>query len=100
MKYKTKPIVVEAIQWNEDNLEEVMKFLDSEFKYEKNTSYCTKKFQYITINKSLNIKVNNAMTAVSKGDYIIKSSKDNYYVLMPEIFKKICEKENENDNNK
>ena len=33
MKYRKKPVVIEAIQWNGDNLKEVMEFIGSEFKY-------------------------------------------------------------------
>ena len=41
MKYRKKPVVIEAIQWNGDNLKEVMEFIGSEFKYESNTRYIT-----------------------------------------------------------
>ena len=44
MKYRKKPVVIEAIQWNGDNLKEVMEFIGSEFKYESNTRYITNKF--------------------------------------------------------
>ena len=46
MKYRKKPIVVEAIQWNGKNLPEIMKFIGSEFTYEDNTDYLTNKFIY------------------------------------------------------
>lgn len=33
MKYRKKPVVIEAIQWNGNNLKEVMEFMGSEFRY-------------------------------------------------------------------
>ena len=42
MKYRKKPVVIEAIRWRGNNLEEVMKFINSEFTFEKDVIYFTK----------------------------------------------------------
>lgn len=84
MKYRKKPVVIEAIQWNEDNLQEVMEFIGSEFKYKSNASYTTIKFTYI--NGVLTIRTLEGDMKVSKGDYIIKGVKGEFYPCKPDIF--------------
>ena len=84
MKYRKKPVVIEAIQWNGDNLKEVMEFIDSEFKYESNTRYITNKFNYI--NSVLTINTLEGDMEASKGDYIIKGIKGEFYPCKPDIF--------------
>ena len=46
-KYIKKPIEIEAVQWNGNNLKEIMEFLDSEFPYEDNTEYVDVRCEYI-----------------------------------------------------
>ena len=84
MKYRKKPVVIEAIQWNGDNLKEVMEFIRSEFKYESNTRYITNKFSYI--NSVLTINTLEGDMEASKGDYIIKGIKGEFYPCKPDIF--------------
>lgn len=84
MKYRKKPMVIEAIQWNGSNLPEVMKFIGSEFKYESNTSYVTSKFSYM--NGSLTINTLQGVMEVSNGDYIIKGIKGEFYPCKSDIF--------------
>lgn len=84
MKYRKKPVVVEAIQWNGSNLSEVMEFIGSEFKYESNTSYATSKFSYM--NGNLTINTLHGVMEVSNGDYIIKGIKGEFYPCKSDIF--------------
>ena len=84
MKYRKKAVVIEAIQWNGDNLKEVMKFIGSEFKYESNAAYATNKFCYI--NGILTINTLEGDMKVSKDDYIIKGIKGEFYPCKPNIF--------------
>lgn len=84
MKYRRKPVVIEAIQWNGDNLKEVMEFIGSECKYESNTRYITNKFSYI--NSVLTINTLEGDMEASKGDYIIKGIKGEFYPCKPDIF--------------
>lgn len=83
MKYRKKPVVIEAIQWNENNLKEVMEFIESEFEYEPNTHWYTNKFSY---NGKLYINTLEGDMLVSKYDYIIKGIKGEFYPCKPDIF--------------
>lgn len=91
MLYKKKPIIIEAIQWNENNLEEVMKFIDSEFEYEPNINYITYKFDYTVSNKKLRLNTLEGRMIVSKNDYIIKGIKGEFYPCKPDIFEETYE---------
>lgn len=84
MKYRKKPVIIEAMQWNGSNLQEVMEFMGSEFKYEGNTSYATNKFSYI--NGVLTISTLEGDMKVSEGDCIIKGVKGEFYPCKPDIF--------------
>lgn len=89
MKYRKKPVIIEAIQWNENNLEEVMKFIGSEFRYEANTSYATDKFVYF--DGRLLLHTLEGTMQVSLGDYIIKGIKGELYPCKPDIFEETYE---------
>ena len=90
MKYRKKPVIIEAIQWNENNLKEVMEFIGSEFKYEKDTSYYTNKFNYGPA-LGLRLCTLEGEMKVSKGDYIIKGIKGEFYPCKPDIFEETYE---------
>lgn len=91
MKYRKKPVVIEAVQWNGYNLEEIMNFIDSEFKYNKdNTYYYTDKFLYS--DNELTIRTLEGLMKASIGDYIIKGINGEYYPCKPDIFEKTYEK--------
>lgn len=92
MLYRKKPIIIEAIQWNENNLEEVMKFIGSEFKYDENTEYATNKFVYFKFTKRLLLHTLEGTMEVSKNDYIIKGVKGEFYPCKPDIFEQTYEK--------
>lgn len=85
-KYIKKSVEIEAIQWNGNNLEEIMKFLNSEFSYEKNTEYVTKKFSYYQTSNNLYINTLEGEMKATIGDYIIKGIKGEYYPCKPDIF--------------
>lgn len=85
MKYRMKPIVIEAIQWNGDNLQEVMEFIGSEFKYDENINYFTSKFNYCST-LGLQLYALGGLMSVSINDYIIKGIKGEFYPCKPDIF--------------
>lgn len=89
MKYRKKPVVIEAIQWNGNNLEEVMKFIGSEFEYKEKTSYATNKFVYF-VGRLLLHTLEGTMQ-LSLGDYIIKGIKGEFYPCKPDIFEETYE---------
>lgn len=89
-KYIKKSVEIEAIQWNGNNLEEIMKFLDSEFKYERNNIYHTRKFTYD--GEDLFIVTLEGVMKATIGDYIIKGIKGEYYPCKHDIFELTYEK--------
>ena len=71
MKFKKKPVTIDAIQWNGENTEEVSKFVG----------------EALTIDTT-DLKINTlegTMTA-SVGDFIIKGVKGEFYPCKPDIF--------------
>lgn len=95
MKYRKKPVVIEAMQWNENNLKEVMEFIGSEFAYDENTEYATNKFVYFKTTKRLLIHTLEGTMKVSKYDYIIKGIKGEFYPCKQDIFEATYEELNE-----
>jgi len=89
MKYRKKPVVIEAIQWTGENIEEIMKFIESPFTYEKSTIYCTEKFIYD--GKELKINTLEGIMTANIGDYIIKGVNGEFYPCKPDIFEKTYE---------
>lgn len=91
-KYIKKPIEIEAIQWNGNNLKEIMEFLDSEFPYEDNTEYATRKFSYYKTTNNLYINTLEGNMKANIGDYIIKGVNGEFYPCKPDIFEKTYDK--------
>ena len=89
-KYIKKPVVIEAVQWDGKNLEEIMKFIGSPFKYTNKTFYCTKEFIYDGID--LFICTLEGKMKASVGDYIIKGVQGEFYPCKPDIFEKTYDK--------
>ena len=92
MKYRKKPIVVEAIQWTGLNLEEIKTFVGEDLVY----SIVDDAWQ---VNKGkpfvlMYIKTLEGKLFCSKEDYIIKGVHGEFYPCKPDIFKEtyeICE---------
>lgn len=80
MKYRKKPVVIEAIQWNGDNFGEVAMF-------------CKKIKIAYTHNETIVIETLEGDMLASKGDYIIKGVKGEFYPCKPDIFEETYEKE-------
>lgn len=88
MKYRKKPIVIEAIQWTGDNLQEIIDFIG---------------LQNFTVDYLLCLKDNTAKPErliidtlegsmlANIGDYIVKGIKGEYYPCKEDIFKEIYE---------
>ena len=74
MKYRKKPVVIEAIQWNGDNANEVRDFVkDSLRKFEYGSNYIA-------------IETLEGTMMADMGDYIIKGIKGEFYPCKPDIF--------------
>ncbi len=81
MKYRKKPVVIEAIQFTRKNWEEVRKFTDGKAK-NMTTERCINGKSYFYID-TLEGKMQAA-----EGDYIIKGVNGEFYPCKPDIFEK------------
>ena len=80
MKYRKKPIVIDAILWNGRNVWEVIEFIDNETFYE------------FSEQDTLSIDTLEGRMMVNEGDYIIKGVNGEFYPCKPDIFEKTYEK--------
>ncbi len=78
-KYRKKPVIIEAVQWNGNNVDEVMSFI-------KNVAAYNVEFGTLDIST-----LEGTMTA-SMGDWIIKGVKGEFYPCKPDIFETTYEK--------
>lgn len=78
MKYKKKPVVIEAIQWNGSNTQEVLDFCKGNCVERAKEAYL-----YIITLEGGHI--------ASIGDYIIKGMLGEFYPCKPNIFEKTYE---------
>lgn len=76
MKYRHRPIEVEAKQWTRENLGEVFGWLKV---FGVNAK--------ATTSSSLVIPTKNASIVCEPGDYVVKGLENNFYAVKPEVFK-------------
>jgi len=76
MKYRKKPVEIDAIQWTGDNRLEIFDFC--------NMSYIN--------DQELRIQTLEGSMIASVGDYIIKGVKGEFYPCKPDIFEMTYEK--------
>jgi len=77
MKFRRKPAVIEAIQWNGENIKEILEFADSSF---------IDKDSY-----TLKIKTLEGTWIAHRGDWIMKDINGEFYPCKPDIFEKTYE---------
>lgn len=86
MRYRTKPVEIEAIQWTGLNLEEIKQFVGESLEYNiLDTAWEVGKSRphiYMKIHT-----LEGDMYA-SVGDYIIKGLRGEFYPCKPDVFKK------------
>lgn len=97
MRYRKKPVIVEALQWNGKNVIDIYNFLEDknvETQYEVNSE--GKNF-YIDfsggqcVTGDLMIKTLEGTMKADIGDYIIKGVNGEFYPCKPDIFEKTYE---------
>lgn len=89
MKYRKKPVVIEAIQWDGFNLEEVKHFVGASLVYDiYDTAWEVGK---APPKVNMKIKTLEGEMQVSKGDYIIKGVQGEFYPCKPDIFEQTYE---------
>lgn len=82
MKYRKKPVVIDAVQWNGKNYEEIQEFSNGLITY----------YEWVQHNESgvnknmLSIKTLEGTMEAKIGDFIIKGVKGEFYPCKPDIF--------------
>jgi len=90
MKYRKKPVVVEAVQYFEENLEEIKEFVGDALivdVLEVHKPY-QEPFE-ITVVK---IRTLEGVMCVDVGDYVIKGVRGEFYPCKPDIFEETYER--------
>lgn len=90
MKYKKKPVVVEAIQFNGTNFEEVQEFTNG------GASKVTE-INAFGFCKTYKVSTLEGEMAFHRGYYIIKGVAGEFYPCKPDIFEKTYEVVEENE---
>ena len=89
MKYRKKPVIVEAVQWNGLNLHEVKDFVGDSLIYDiYDAAWEVGKAAPIV---DMKIKTLEGNMQVSIDDYIIKGVQGEFYPCKPDIFEKTYE---------
>lgn len=95
MKYRKKPVVIEAVQWTGLNLEEIKLFVGKNLKYDIiDTAWEVGKGA-----PHVNMKIHTLEGdhECTKRDFIIKGVNGEFYPCKPDIFEKTYEAVNEMD---
>ena len=84
-KYRKKPVIIEAAQFNENNANEIKQWAES-YNYFIKLNYTNHKVL------SLNIKTLEGVMQAELGDWIIKGINNEFYSCKNDIFEKTYEK--------
>ena len=87
MKFRKKPVVIEAIQWDGKNLDEVMIFCNGDASYELMARGASE-----LVIATLEDGESTARHVASVGDFIIKGVAGEFYPCKPDIFEQTYEK--------
>lgn len=79
MKYRKKPLVIDAIQWNGENLYDVLCFLNCEKIHEPENIRLNSK-------KEIEIYTLEGVMTAQVGDFIIEGVHGEFYPCKPDIF--------------
>jgi hypothetical protein len=93
MKFRKKPVVIEAIQYTKYNRQEIEAFIGKELEenLESETAYVAGIAPPIF---SLNIETLEGVMKANEGDWIIRGVNGEFYPCKPDIFEKtyeVCE---------
>jgi hypothetical protein len=80
MKFRKKPVVIDAVRYTGNNMMDVLKFTGSEEISEDFTG------------TAIEIKTLEGVMTAQKGDWIIKGVKGEFYPCKPDIFEATYEK--------
>ena len=83
MKFRKKPVVIEAVEWCGDNLREVIDFTGL---HQSAEHWTWAQYEEIVRTKGLKIFTLENPLHASVGDWIIKGVKGEFYPCKPDIF--------------
>lgn len=83
MKYRKKPVVIEAVQWTGNNLKEVIALTGLNPSAEK---WTWEEYEAVVAKDGLKIFTLEGPLIASVGDWIIKGVKGECYPCKPDIF--------------
>ena len=86
MKYRKKPVEIEALQWTGENHRQMFNFLGGEDDEYMTASGINFYIDFNKIDGGLIIKTLEGEHLATIGDYIIKGIKGEYYPCKPDIF--------------
>lgn len=81
MKYRKKPVVIEAVQWTSNNLEEIIIFMGVGMEAKEDFFF----------EKEITIRTLEGEMTAQKDDWIIKGVKGEFYPCKPDIFEQTYE---------
>lgn len=90
MKYKKKPVIIDAIQWTGGNMVEIADFAKGFAKFDEIRQGDSE--NKIPAEYDLSIQTLEGTMQASRGDYIIKGVNGEFYPCKPDIFEKTYEK--------
>lgn len=91
MKARKKPVVIEAIQWTGDNLQDVREFVGDYLFEFKTQTINLKKQEVKERTAGIKIKTLEGHHFANIGDYIIKGVHGEFYPCKPDIFEETYE---------
>ena len=86
MKYRKKPVEIEALQWTGENHRQMFNFLGGEDEKYMTASGINFYKDFNKVDGGLIIKTLEGEHIATIGDYIIKGVKGEYYPCKPDIF--------------
>ena len=91
MKYRKKPVVIEAVQWTGENHREIWDFLTGKTGERMTASGDNSYIDHSKVKGGLIIKTLEGEHIASIGDFIIKGISGEFYPCKPDIFEKTYE---------
>ena len=87
-KYRKKPVIIEAIQWNGNNLKEIIDFTGFHPSAEK---WDWERYERVVQAQGLKIFTLEGNMMADIGDWIIKGVRGEFYPCKPDIFNETYE---------
>lgn len=81
--YRKKPVVIEAVQWDGSNFDEISGFTNDWHGHKKAHEDAE---EHAMKSGKIHIQTLEGVTIASKGDFVIKGVKGEFYACKPDIF--------------